>query len=276
MCADREDGSSVVKRKREGSLPEGRAWIAAAILAAAALGPQAARGAADGLLPRPALGALEAAMQEPPPLPTAPGPGQSVPRHPSLKWALLMSAVYPGTGELYAGHRNRGLMFATAETGIWITYATFSVQEDLRFDHAVDYAVAVAGAVPDGNDDYYTAVAQFLRTDGPGQWNEYVRRKARDGEPVGVEYSGDAAWAWPSVDQFLNYRDLRRRSLEAGDNATNMLAVALVNRIASMLDVVQAMRSDASKREENQLGLRLQLGRTPGEMLARLVVQKRF
>jgi hypothetical protein len=271
---DRESRRIVVKPESGASPARPTGRIAAAVLVAAALGPGTAAGAGDELLPRPALGALQAAMQEP--LPAVAVPTASAPRQPSLKWALLMSAVYPGTGELYAGHRNRGMMFATAETGIWITYATFSVQEDLRGDHAVDYAVAVAGAVPDGDDDYYTAMAQFLRTDGPGQWNEYVRRQARDGEAVGVEYSGDAAWAWPSVDQFLNYRDLRRRSLEAGDNATNMLAFALVNRIASMLDVVQAMRSDASKREEKQLGLRLQLGRTPGEPLARLVVQKRF
>jgi hypothetical protein len=122
-------------------------------------------------------------------------------------------------------------------------------------------------------------MAQFLRSDGPGQWNEFVRRRERDfDEDVGVEYLGDAGWAWPSTDHFFSYRDLRRAQLEANDNATNMLAVLIVNRIASMLDVVQAMRSDAKKREkeEGQLGLKLELGRTPGEPLARLMLRNRF
>jgi hypothetical protein len=44
-----------------------------------------------------------------------------------------------------------------------------------------------------------------------------------------------------------------------------------------MLDVVQAMRSDTKQREKGeQFGLKLQLGRTPGEPLARLMLQNRF
>jgi hypothetical protein len=232
-----------------------------------------ARGDDSPLLPRPSLGVLETALQEPSPPPAGlPAAGG----RPSLAKAILFSALVPGLGEFYSGHTYRGLGFATVEAGIWITYATFEVQENLRAERAVEYAVSVAGAVPDGDDDYYSAMAQFLRSDGPGQWNEYVRRKRRDGEDVGVEYVGDAGWAWPSDQHFLRYRDLRRGQLEAADNATDMLAVALINRIASIVDVVAAMRSDAHKREEAGFGLKFQLGRAPGEPLARLTLQNRF
>jgi hypothetical protein len=191
--------------------------------------------------------------------------------------AVLLSALVPGLGEYYAGHRRRALVFGTLEAGIWITYATFKVQEDLRGDSAIEFAIATAGALPNGNDDYYSAMGLFLRADGPGQWNEFVRRRERDtGEIVGVEYTGEAAWAWPSLDHFLRYRDLRGSSLSAGDSATNMLAVAIVNRIASIVDVVQAVRSNASNGEEDGFGLELQLGRTPGEPLASLALRNRF
>lgn len=195
----------------------------------------------------------------------------------SLAKALLFSAVLPGSGEYYAGHPNRAVLFGTFEAGIWVSYATFKVQEDLRRDRAIEYAVAVAGALPGGNDDYYAAMAQFLRSDGPGQWNEFVRRRARDtGEIVGVEYTGDAGWAWPSEEQFVDYRDLRKGQLSAEDRATNMLAVAIVNRIASMVDVYQAMRSDAHKAQSGGIELGLRLGRTPREPLACVALQRRF
>ena len=233
-----------------------------------------AAGAADReLAPRPSLQVLE--QQAVTPTPAAPG----LPPERELKWALLLSAALPGAGEYYAGHTNRALVFGTVEAGIWISYATFKVQEDLRRDSAIDYAAAVAGALPNGDDDYYAAVGQFLRSDGPGQWNEFVRRRERDtNEDVGREYLGDDGWAWPSEDQFVRYRDMRKSQLEAEDAATNMLAVAIVNRIASMVDVFQAMRADAKHRKAAMqgFGLRLDLGRTPREPLACLRVERRF
>lgn len=269
--------------------PEKETWVTraqrittnlAAIVAVAAAivwVPAAARAQAAGaasLRPSARLHALEAARSQPLPTDTP----TSVPSAPpSIYKAALFSALVPGLGEYYAGHHTRALVFGTAEAGIWMTYATFKVQEDLRGDRAIEFAVATAGALPNGNDDYYSAMGLFLRADGPGQWNEFVRRRARDtGEVVGVEYTGDAAWAWPSLDHFLRYRDLREGSLRAKDNATNMLAVAIVNRIASIVDVVQAVRSDKSKREEDRFGLELQLGRTPGEPLASLALRSRF
>ena len=243
---------------------------------------RAAAGQDASLLPRPGLQALQSStMQAPEPQSAM----SSLPPPRELKWGLLLSAALPGAGEYYAGHMNRALAFGTVEAGIWISYATFKVQEDLRSDRAIEYAVAVAGAVPpdpgDGiaDDDYFAAMAQFQRSEGQGQWNEFVRRRARDtGEVVGVEYTGDAAWAWPSEDHFVRYRDIRKSQLEAEDNATNMLAVAIVNRIASMVDVFQAMRSDAKQREELQqgFGLHLRLGHTPREPLACLLLQRRF
>ena len=203
-------------------------------------------------------------------------PLQASARAPSLYKAALLSAVLPGLGEYYAGHTQRALVFGTLETGVWVSYATFKVQENTRAKRAIEYAVALGGALPDGSDDYYSAMALFMRADGPGQWNEFVRRRARDtGEIVGVEYTGDAVWAWPSVDHFVRYRDLRGGKLQAGERATNMFAVALVNRIASIVDVVYAIRRD-STRKEDRFGLELQLGRTPREPLASLTFRNRF
>ncbi len=226
----------------------------------------------DVLWPRARLNAFEAALDQP--APTSAPLVQSSP--PNVYKAALFSALIPGWGQAYAGRNTRALVFGTIEAGIWISYATFKVQENTRADRAIEYAVATAGASQGGSDDYYSAMALFMRADGPGQWNEFVRRRERDtGEVVGVEYTGDDVWAWPTLDHFTRYRDLRAGSLEAGERATNMLAVAIVNRIASVVDVVYVVRRD-SRRKEDRFGLELQLGRTPREPLASLAIRNRF
>ena len=210
------------------------------------------------LLPRPGLYALQN------PAPEDPGPAMAVsgtdagPAGRSVYRAALLSALVPGLGEYYTGHTTRAAISGTAEGAIWVSYATFKVQEDVRGDRAIEYATAFAGAKPGGDEDYYKAIGQFRRAEGPGMWNEFVRRRERDtGEVVGREYTGSEAWAWTSTERFIDYRQLRKDELTAGDHATNALAFAIVNRIISVVSVVQAVRSDRA-RSERALGLRIE------------------
>jgi hypothetical protein len=256
---------------RRSTVSRGAAWwILALGLAGAA--PARAQTAPVSILPRPALQALQTASAP------ADEPAQLLSPHRKRMYkAALMSALVPGLGEYYTGHRRRALISGTLEAAIWTSFITFKVQEDLRGDRAIDYAVAFAGARPDGDDDYYKAVGQFLRSDGPGQWNEFVRRRARDtGEIVGREYGSGEGWAWSSLDRFIDYRGLRKDELTARDHARNALAVAIANRIVSMVSVVQAVRADAQRDEEQGLGLKLELGTTPAQQLARVGLWDRF
>jgi len=188
--------------------------------------------------------------------------------------AALLSALVPGLGEAYAGHTNRAIAFGTAEAGIWVTYGVFKYQESLRHDRAIEFAGGAAGASLSGDDDYYKAVGRFLRSDGQGMWNEYVRRRARDtGEVIGVEYFGDDSWAWTSQENLDFYRDLRRKELSAGDNATNMFAFALLNRVLSVIDAVYIVSRDHRAFEAQGFGLKLEAG---GSTMARVMLQNRF
>lgn len=224
-------------------------------LAAAAQMP-AATPVGNVFVPRPGLYAL----QNPAPQATAPTPATdgAAPAGRSVYRAAFLSALVPGLGEYYTGHRYRALVSGTLEGAVWTSFVTFKVQEQLRGDRAIEYATSYAGAAAGADEEYYKAVGQFLRAEGPGQWNEFVRRRARDtGEIVGREYEGGEAWAWTSLDRFIDYRQLRKGKLTAADRATNALAFALVNRIVSVVSVVQAVRSDHS-RSERALGLRLE------------------
>jgi hypothetical protein len=245
---------------------------AAGVLALALGAPSARAQAPVTLVPRPSLQVLESPVPSgPEPVPAAPAP----PHH-SLYRAALLSAIVPGLGEYYSGHRSRALVSGTLEAAVWTSYATFKVQENLRGDRAVEYAVAYASASGQGNDAYYKAVGQYLRAEGPGMWNEFVRRRARDtGEIVGQEYTGPEAWAWTSVQRFNDFRDLRQAQLRAGDHATNALAFALINRIVSVVSVVQAVRSD-HMRGTRALSLRLDAVPAPGAPLWRVGLAGRF
>jgi hypothetical protein len=243
----------------------GALWLPLALVAA----QTAAAGEPASLLPRPGLQALQ--TQAPPATGMA-APAQQ--RHVPIWQAALMSAALPGLGEAYTGHTNRAVMSMTAEAAIWISYATFQVQENLRGDRAREFAIHYAGAITNGDEDYYKAVGQFERAEGAGMWNEFVRRELRDtGETVGREYTGAEAWAWTSEDRFGQYRDLRRDMLTADDRAKGALAFAILNRVVSVVSVVQAVRSDHKR--EQQLGLRLESGDSPTQ-LARLGLWNRF
>ncbi len=175
--------------------------------------------------------------------------------------AALLSALVPGLGEYYSGHRTRALVSGAAEAGIWTSFVTFKVQEDVRSDRAREYAFSFGGARPGGDEEYFKAMSLFVRAEGPGQWNEFVRRRSRDtGEVVGREYTGDEAWAWTSIERFIEYRQLRRGMLSADEHAKNAVAFAIANRIVSIVSVVQAVRSDSHQQKEGGLGLRLEFG----------------
>jgi hypothetical protein len=226
--------------------------------------------ATSPLLPPARLDVLAQQTTDAPPELEIPGEPKSIYK------AAFLSLLVPGLGEYYSGHTTRALVFGTFEAAIWVAYATFTVQEGVRGDRAEAYAVQVAGANPSGDADYYEAVGRFLRNEGPGMWNEFVRRRARDtGEVLGVEYFGDDNWAWPSDDQLYRYRTMRSDMLHAEDNATNMLAVAILNRVVSAIDVVQAVRSDHKKQRDAGLGLELRLGCLPGQ-LASVGIRNRF
>ena len=265
-----------MRRSKHNAVVQRFVVIAASLIlvrGAAADGHDALSASAPPLIPSARLLLLQETTSPPSATPTV---SEAHPRSKMYKAALL-SALLPGLGEYYSGHTNRAIISGTAEAAIWTSYITFNVQEDMRRDGSIEYALAFAGARPGGDEDYFKAMGQFLRAEGPGQWNEFVRRRSRDtGEVVGREYTGDEAWGWTSIERFIEYRQLRRDMLSAEEHAQTAIAFAVANRIISIVSVVQAIRSDARHEKEDGLGLQLEfegLGASPG---ARLGLVNRF
>jgi len=167
--------------------------------------------------------------------------------------AAFLSCVLPGWGELYAGESGRGKCFMAAEAAIWLAYAGFTVQGNMRTDDYQEYAGTFAGAPTGMSDQYYDDISDYVRGEGADSYNEAVRAEARGIYPndIGAQhdyldengYSGDELWEWESYDRFLEYRDLRYGAKMSFRKAFYMTGLAVLNRAVSAIDSAWIVRS---------------------------------
>jgi hypothetical protein len=160
--------------------------------------------------------------------------------------AILMSTVLPGWGELYTGHTARAKGFMAAEAAIWLGYAGFTIQGNLRENDYKDYARVFAGVETDGGGAYWDDVSDFVRSEGDASYNESIRREARSLFPDDLEaqrqyalangYYGSLGWEWESQERFQEFRHLKHNSSVSFRSAFFMTGLAVLNRAISAID----------------------------------------
>jgi hypothetical protein len=163
-----------------------------------------------------------------------------------------MSIVLPGWGELYAGHTARAKSFMAAEAVIWLGYAGFTVQGNLREDDYKDYARVFAGVGGDGGSGYWDDVSDYVRSEGASSYNESIRREARSLYPDDPEaqeayfrangYFGNEAWDWESEERFREFRRLKHNASVSFRSAFFMTGLAVLNRAISAIDSAWMVR----------------------------------
>ncbi len=166
--------------------------------------------------------------------------------------ALLMSAVLPGWGQLYTGHTTRAKVFFTAEALIWVGYATYTVQGNMREDDYKEYASVYAGVAGGMGSGYYEDVADYIRNEGDDSYNQRIRRDARSLYPDDLEaqeaylrangYFDNLAWDWDSEARFQHYRFLRHEASIADQHAFYMTGLMVLNRAVSAIDAAWMAR----------------------------------
>ena len=188
------------------------------------------------------------------PAPAAPEAGEPS-KAISAKSAALWSLLLPGLGQQRAGHTLRAKIYYGIETATWITVASFLWMGYDRENTYKDYAV-VFGDVrgTDHSKDYYRTIGEHLSSDGPGGYNEELRREARDLYYPDVEamdsyyearaMTGDESWAWRSESEYRRYGDIRDGSRFAYRVALYSAVGAVALRIVSAADAVRIVRID--------------------------------
>ena len=172
---------------------------------------------------------------------------------------LLRSLTLPGWGQATLGHRTSAAFFGLTETAIWGTFVAFRIQVAMREDASLRIAWLHAGINVGGRDEEWRRiVGGYASSD---EYNQLVvRRDAAnlflsdpDSSPDANDYAayhayfeehklkGGDTWQWSSAEGQLRYRDQRKNAQRAAQRANSVLAVAVVNRIASALHAARAV-----------------------------------
>lgn len=172
----------------------------------------------------------------------------------------LASFLLPGLGQQRLGHVTRARVYYALEGAAWIAIGSFLWQGWAREQAYRDYAVAYAGVASDGwDDEYYEMIASYRSSDGPGGYNEYVRRDARDyyypdTEAMEAYYetnavTGEQSWRWENETAFGRYRDLRDGSRSSYRRALYAGFFAALLRVVSTVDAVRLARGASNGNE---------------------------
>jgi hypothetical protein len=162
---------------------------------------------------------------------------------------MLQSLTVPGWGQVTTGHPRAATTFYLIETGIWVSFAAFEMQESMRMQSSIRTAQLYAGIDLHGrSDEYRRIVGEFPNSD---EYNRLVvYRDAANlyyNDPAAYrayiaahEVSGSNAWSWVDPDSYARYSAQRKSSQKAGLRANTALALALANRLISAIHAAGA------------------------------------
>jgi hypothetical protein len=200
--------------------------------------------------------------------------------------ALLMSAIVPGLGQIYAGSKLRGAVFLALEAAGWATFAYYQTEgkdkEDEYEDFADDHWIR-------GN--YWTAVQEIAElNDWPGgpvenaPWSELINYLPQNFthelpssntqqyyEMIG-KYLSQFGYGWDDAEEAPDdttnyfdgtfdhnhpgfYNDLRYDSNKLLDRATIAIEIVLVNHVISALDAGFLVRRKNKQAVETTLNV---------------------
>jgi hypothetical protein len=164
----------------------------------------------------------------------------------SLGKALLYSALLPGLGENYVGHKTKAKIFFGVEISTWIAYASFRTWGSWRKDDMVKFAADKAGVNLDGRDEIYEDMVGFYND--VDEYNNAGR--VDDEERPYYDPQSANAWYWQSDDDRVLYRSMKNRYRDAYRKSDFMIGVAIVNRLISMIDAARDVRRHNNRQQQ--------------------------
>lgn len=166
----------------------------------------------------------------------------------SIWKAGLYSAVLPGLGEYYVGHKEKARIFFAGEALTWIGFTAFRVYGNARENDFIDFAATHANAQLENKDDEFRDLVGFY--EDIDQYNSFGR--VFDPERPYLMDTPENHWRWNSEDDMDVYRNLKNRSKEAYRRSEFMVGVAVVARVVSVIDAIRDAKRH-NNRLENEL-----------------------
>ena len=156
-------------------------------------------------------------------------------RRVSVAKAAFLSALLPGLGEYYVGHRTKARYFFGAEAATWIGFIAFRTYGSWKKDDLIRFAGEYAGASLEGKDDEFLDWVGFY----PSIDDFNTLGRVSDPDRPYLEDTPENHWLWLSESDQEAYRDLKNSSREAYRRANFMIGVAIVNRLISVIDAIR-------------------------------------
>lgn len=160
----------------------------------------------------------------------------------STKLSLAMSALVPGSGDMYAGNYAKGGLAIFREVALIATLFHFNNQADSFDNSAKKFANNITGAPMNSNSEYYDLLAQQVSC---SQFNENVRLNAQNYYGYGTQgyydfvetYSinEEQAWDWESSQNLKKYKNYRAQKQKNNQNASFVIGALIVNHLYSAI-----------------------------------------
>ena len=164
----------------------------------------------------------------------------------SVLKAAALSALLPGLGEYYVGHRTKARYFFGIEAVTWVSFVALRTYGSWKKDDLIRYAAENANAQLDGKDDAFLDLVGFY-----GDIYEYNSLgRVWDPERPYLEDTPENHWLWESEADQDVYREIKNSSREAYRRSDFMIGVAIVNRLISIIDAVRDAKR-AGRRLDN-------------------------
>jgi hypothetical protein len=162
----------------------------------------------------------------------------------SIWKAGALSALLPGLGEYYAGHKQKARLFFAGEAVTWIGYASLRIYGSAKEDDYIRFAQTNANAhLEDKSDEIRDMVGYYADI------NEYNSLgRAFDPERPYLADTPENHWQWQTTDDQAIYRHLKNRSREAYRRSDFFIGIAIVSRVISVVDAIRDV-----KRANNRL-----------------------
>ena len=166
----------------------------------------------------------------------------------SAKQAMLMSAIFPGSGHKYLGKNTRAGIFMATDIMSILALIIFNREENMIVDSYKMYANKNAGLRLDARDELYEFAHSYMSMT---EYNIGVYRLARDWFLIRPEVPNtqgyhayierwllpeEDSWSWENDHDIRQYRSIRsdKQKYELYGNFT--VGALLLNRIISAID----------------------------------------
>lgn len=185
----------------------------------------------------------------------------------SYKKAILLSALVPGSGEVYLHkYTKAGILFAS-ELTVLFAYLRMNSQTAWAENSYMDLAYSKAGIKKNGSKEEYSLAASWFSSE---EYNNYLDMKARNyyllyhNDPDAYQayldanqISEDKAWEWDTKGNWTKYKQYRIDKQNYKIYANLVASGFILNRLFSILDsVITIKRINKKGRLRASLDLR--------------------